>query len=33
MVTGATIRAMAYEQIVYEQRDDVVLLTLNRPRS
>jgi len=31
MVTGATIRAMAYEQIVYEQRDDVVLLTLNRP--
>src|SRR6185369_6373552 len=26
-----TMRAMAYEQIVYEQRDDVALVTLNRP--
>ncbi len=25
------MRAMAYEQIVYEQRDDVALVTLNRP--
>ena len=28
---GDSVRAVDYEQIIQEQRDDIVLLTLNRP--